>query len=198
MTIRDRFDQRYYDHFYGSARKAADRRSDERLIDFVCAYLEYLEQPVRSVVDIGCGLGIWRDGIARHFPKARYTGVEISEYLCEKYGWTHGSVIDFRAKRPFDLVICKDMLQYVPTEQCKLAITNLAKLSRGGALYLSVMTTEDWRHNCDRAHTDSAVYKRSASWYRRILRSRFTNVGGGVFLSARSAAMPWELETLRR
>lgn len=194
MTKRQQFDKPYYDHFYGSAvHRARDRRADLQLGDFVCAYLKYLEQPVRSVVDIGCGFGFWRDVIARHFPKARYTGVEISEYLCEEHGWLHASVIDFRAPRPFDLVICKDTLQYLARKDAEAAIRNLTRLCRG-ALYLHVLTREDWEENCDQARTDGDVYKRRGEWYRKRLRQRFTNVGGGLFLSRRSPAIPWELE----
>ena len=196
MTKRSHFDKPYYDHFYGrSLHLASDRRSDDLLGDFVCAYLKYLEQPVRSVVDIGCGFGGWKPVIAKHFPKARYTGVEISEYLCEKYRWKHGSVVNFRSPKPFDLVICKDTLQYLPPKDAEAAINNLARLCRG-ALYLSLLTKEDWEDNCDQARTDADVYKRSGDWYRKILRRRFTNVGGGLFLSSRSPAIPWALEKL--
>ncbi len=196
MSKRSVFDKAYYDHFYGAAlHKPSDTRDEAQLVDFVCAYLKYMKQPVRRVVDLGCGFGVWRDEIARHFPAAQYTGVEISEYLCGRYGWKHGSVVDFTARHPFDLVICKDTLQYLPRKECEAAIDNLARLCRG-ALYLGVMTTEDWDEVCDQARTDRHVYHRSASWYRRNLRRSFTNIGGGVFLSERSPALPWTLETL--
>src|SRR5690606_26770691 len=108
------FDAGYYDRFYGKRRPRQEDREEMALLgDFVCAYLRYLGQPVRSVLDIGCGLGLWREVIARQFPQARYQGVELSSYLCRTYGWTQGSVVDFRARTPFDLVICKDALQYL-------------------------------------------------------------------------------------
>jgi hypothetical protein len=65
MPIRKTFDRAYYSRFYGdAAARRAYRREEERLGDFVCAYLEYLGQPVRNVVDIGCGLGQWRGIVA--------------------------------------------------------------------------------------------------------------------------------------
>lgn len=196
MAARTRFDKRYYDRFYGPAHaQAAYRRDEVRLGDFVCAYLKYLEQPVRRVVDIGCGFGQWRNIVARHFPQARYTGVEHSDYLCECYGWTRGSAVDFRARTPFDLVICKDTVQYLSAGAFKAAAGNLAELCRG-ALYLSVLTREDWERNCDRRRTDADVYLRSAAWYRRVLGRYFVNLGGGLFLGERSPAIPWVLETL--
>jgi SAM-dependent methyltransferase len=196
MAKRARFDRRYYDRFYGGPReRAAYRREEQRLGDFVCAYLRYLGQPVRRVIDIGCGLGQWREIVAKHFPWASYTGVEHSEYLCDELGWVRGSAVDFAAERPFDLVICKDTLQYLPSKAFRAAVSNLSTLCRG-ALYASILTTEDWRDVCDRRRTDDRVYLRSASWYRRILEPRFVNVGGGVFLSRESEAVPWELEKI--
>jgi SAM-dependent methyltransferase len=191
------FDKPYYDRFYGrSRRRIASQREEAAHCDFVCAYLKYLRQPVRNVADVGCGFGPWRELIARHFPKARYTGVEVSDYLCEKFGWVHASAIDFAARVPFDLVVCNDALQYLPDAAASAAIDNLASLTRG-VLYFNLLTLEDWQANCDRDRTDSAVYIRPADWYRKRLRDHFTNLGGGLFLSPRAPAIPWELETLR-
>jgi hypothetical protein len=61
-----------------------------------------------------------------------------------------------------------------------------------------VLTREDWDERCDRRRTDSAVHLRTADWYRRRFERHFVNTGGGLFLSSRSPAVPWELETLRR
>jgi SAM-dependent methyltransferase len=194
--IRTRFDRQYYERFYGSSsERAAYRRDEGRLGAFVASYLKYLGQPVKNVIDIGCGLGQWKGIISKHFPKAHYTGVERSEYLCDKYGWANGSAVDFHAPDPFDLVICKDTLQYLSAKEFRSAAENLAELC-SGALYASVLTTEDWKSNCDRKMTDASVYLRTGNWYRKILGRYFTNLGGGIFLSRRSPVTAWELETL--
>jgi SAM-dependent methyltransferase len=196
MATRKRFDETYYQRFYGGAReRAAFRREEERLGEFVCAYLKYLGQPVRTVVDIGCGLGQWRAIIRKRFAKASYTGVELSEYLCAQHGFEQGSVVDFESDEPFDLVICKDTLQYLSAREFRVAAANLARLSKG-ALYVSILTTDDWKTICDRRRTDGRVFLRSGNWYRGILEQHFTNVGGGLFLSPLSEALPWELEKL--
>lgn len=194
--IRSSFDQAYYERFYGDARERRRYLADEaRLGDFLCAYLKYMQQPVRRVVDIGCGFGHWRRIIASHFPRASYTGVERSEHLCERYGWEPGSAVDFTSSRKFDFVICKDTLQYLSARQFGAAVRNLASLSHG-ALYLSILTQEDWDENCDRARTDRRVHLRSGEWYRRRLAPHLINIGGGLFLSPDSPAIPWELEKL--
>ena len=43
------------------------------------------------MLDVGCGIGLWQGLIARHFPDATYQGVELSAYLCERFGWERGS-----------------------------------------------------------------------------------------------------------
>lgn len=191
-----RFDKAYYARFYGKGGGRRERRvAAQRLGDFVCTYLRYIGQPVRSVLDLGCGLGLWREAIAAHYPKARYRGVEFSRYLCEKYGWQHGSVVDFSAGTPADLVICQDTLQYLPKAEAGAAIDNLARLSRG-VLYVSALTRQDWKENCDRDKTDPAVYKRSGDWYRKRLERAFFNIGGGLFLKRDTSIVTWELERL--
>lgn len=196
MARRYEFDKSYYERFYNYPRiRASDKKDVAVLGDFVCAYLRYLGQPVRRVLDIGCAVGLWRDVIARHFPKAQYIGVENSEFLCEEYGWVRGSVVDFEARAPFDLVICMDVLQYLSNADAAAAIGNLAHLCRG-AMYFNLLTKEDWEQSCDQERTNGEVYLRSSKWYQRRLRRRFILAGGGLFISPRSPAVLWELEKL--
>ena len=195
-VVSDRFDRAYYERFYDFPRtRASDREETSILGDFVCAYLRYLGQPVRRVLDMGCGYGLWQEVIARHYPRASYTGVEASAFLCAEFGWLHGSAVHFRSRGAFDLVICKDVLQYLPNAAAKDAIDNLATLCRG-ALYFNLLTREDWDENCDQDQTNGEVYLRSHNWYLRRLRSHFVRVGGGLFVSRESPCVLWELEKL--
>jgi SAM-dependent methyltransferase len=196
LTKRYEFDRAYYERFFGYPRIPASEAKEIAVLgDFVCAYLRYLGQPVRRVLDLGCGFGFWKATIARHFPRASYLGVETSEFLCKQHGWVRGSVVDFRARGGFDLVICKDVLQYLPHAAASAAIENLANLCRG-ALYFNLLTREDWEENCDQEATNDEVYLRSGDWYRRRLRPHFVQAGGGVFVSRRSQLVLWEFEKL--
>jgi SAM-dependent methyltransferase len=196
VTPRDEssFDKAYYDRFYRDrATRVTTPARARALADFVCAYLRHLGVPVRDVLDLGCGLGAWRGAVERHHPRAKYTGVEVSAYLCRRYGWTPGSVVDYAPARPADLVICQGVLQYLPDPDARRAVENLGRATRGG-LYLEVLTREDWARNCDRSTTDGDVNLRPAAWYRRLLRPRFVNCGGGVFLHRSSPMVLFELE----
>lgn len=190
------FDQNYYDRFYRDPQtRVASQEATDRLADFVCAYLTHIDLHVDRVLDLGCGLGFWQNAIGRHFPVAEYTGVEISRYLCEEMGWLHGSVVDFRSRKKFDLVVCQGVLQYLTDSECRDALENLGRLCRG-ALYLEALTTQDWEVNCDQSVTDGAVHLRTGAWYRKRLAPHFRNAGGGVFLSHRADASLFELESL--
>lgn len=195
MTPRSTFDRAYYErHYRDQLTRVGGPAAMRRLGDFVASYLRYLEQPVASVLDFGCGLGHWRRVARRHFPRARYVGIEVSDYLCATYGWAHGSVVDWVAPAPADLVICHGVLQYLDAGAARRAIGNLARNCRG-ALFLEALTREDWEHNCDQDRTDGNVFLRPAAWYRRALGPHFRAVGGGLFLRPDSPAVLFELET---
>jgi SAM-dependent methyltransferase len=159
----------------------------------IAAVLRHTQIPVRSILDAGCGIGLLRKPFAKLIPRARYTGLENSDYLCSRYDWTKGSVADFAPPRPFDLVVCYDVLQYLDDKQAARAIRNMSSLSRA-AIYVSALTVEDWRENCDRSLTDRAVHLRPGLWYRRRLQRAFRYVGFGVWLRKDVTAILWDLE----
>ena len=193
-AIRQVFDEAYYERFYRSARTRAETPEDAlRRAAFITSYLAHIGLPVARVLDIGCGLGRTLAGVQTAYPMAHCTGVEVSDYLCEEYGWVKGSVLDFRAKEPFDLVICNDVIQYLEHADAQVAIDNLATLCQG-ALYFGALTREDWEESCDRARTDDEVCLRSTRWYRRQLRRDFVPIGGGLFLRRPEAVTLWSLE----
>lgn len=188
------FDAAYYARFYEDPDTRVTTAEDIAVLArFVTSYLAHLQLPVRRVLDVGCGLGYWRAPLAEAYPGARYQGVEYSQYLCDRMGWTQGSITDYRARTPFDLVVCQGVLQYLDDADAARAIENLAKLCRG-ALYLEALTREDWQHNCDRGRTDPALKLRLTSWYRRALDKHFIPCGGGVFIRNTADVTLYELE----
>jgi predicted TPR repeat methyltransferase len=192
------FDEAYYQRFYFNKKTSVvDPEHVERLGTFVCSYLQYLRVPVRRVLDVGCGIGLWREVVAKHFPHASYHGVEYSEYLCGRFGWERGSVLDYRAKPPkdkFDLVICQGVLPYLSAVDAKIAMRNLGQLSQG-ALYVEAITREDWEQDIvDETITDPRMFQHPAKLYRTGLAEGFTELGGGVWLSRRAELPVFALE----
>ena len=190
----DRFDAGFYRRFYLDPRTRVVTRAEmARRADLIAAFVRHAQYPVRRILDVGCGLGLMRTALLRHFPRASYTGLEASAYLCERFGWAHGSAATFASRRPFDLVVCYDVLQYLAPREAAAALRNLGQLCRG-VLHFGVLSTEDWELYCDRSITDRNVHVRPGAWYRRRLAPTFINAGSGMFVRRGAPIHLWELD----
>ena len=193
VTISD-FGADYFRKFYlNPATRVVTAGEMSNRAALIAAILRQAQIPVVSILDAGCGIGLLRKPFAKLLPRAKYAGLENSDYLCARFDWTKGSVVDFRPRRPFDLVVCYDVLQYLNDREAARAIVNMGRLSQA-ALYVSALTLEDWRENCDRSLTDRDVHLRSGQWYRRRLRRSFRYLGFGVWLRKNVTAILWDLE----
>jgi len=191
------FGAAYFKKFYLNATTRVVTPAEMRVrARTIAAVLAQASVPVRTILDAGCGIGLLREPFAAVLPRARYTGLEASDYLCGRYGWIKGSVVDYAPRKPSDLVVCYDVLQYLDAAAAARALANLSRLTRA-ALYVSALTSEDWRDNCDRTRTDRAVHLRPGDWYRRRLRRNFRHLGLGVWLRKDVTALLWDMERSR-
>lgn len=189
-----KFDQDYYQRYYGNAEtRAVSAEKQTRQIHFVASYLRYLDIRISSGIDVGCGVGQMLAACEREFPNATWQGIEFSAYLCDKHGWIQGSVVDTEIE-PADFIICSDVLGYLGKRDCKKAIKNLARMTNQ-ALYLSVLTSDDL-DICDQDITDMSQKLRPASWYKEHLNKLFVSIGGGVFLKKPLTAAVWKMEQI--
>jgi 2-polyprenyl-3-methyl-5-hydroxy-6-metoxy-1,4-benzoquinol methylase len=193
----ERFDAAYFRRFYGARGRVHGPREIGQLARGITGLAAWLGQPIESVLDVGAGVGLWRDWFARHRPKVRYRSTDLSAYACRVYGHERRDIATFRAREQFDLIICHGVLQYLPDNAAARAIENIAAMSRG-VVYLEVITRGDLRAVCDLEATDSAVHRRTAGWYRARLRPHFQQVGAGLFASRRSGLCFYELEAAGR
>ncbi len=189
------FDRDYYQRYYYDARTAVASRAEMRArARLIAAFVAHLGLPVRRILEAGCGTGMLRAELVRLLPRAHYTALEASEYLCRRYGWQHGHIETFRARQPFDLVVCYDVLQYLEHADAVRAFASLGRLTRG-VLYFSALTRGDLERNADRERTDADVHLRSVRWYRTHLRRRFREAGLGFWLRRGLPLTLWELES---
>jgi len=147
------------------------------------------------ILDAGCGTGLLKSWLKRYLPRSSYTGIEASEYLCQRFGWQHAQIETYKPAAPFDVVVCYDVMQYLDSNTAARALANFGKLCRG-VLYFTALTKVDWQLNCDQSRTDSNVYLRSAQWYRSKLRPHFREAGCGFWLRRGSPFTVWDLESL--
>ena len=190
------FDYAYYKRYYFDPNTAVtNKREMQARARLIAAYALHTGLPTRRILDAGCGTGLLKPWLKRYLPRATYTGIEASEYLCERYGWQHANIETYKPPAPFDVVVCYDVMQYLDSGRADRAIANFGKLCRG-VLYFTALTRLDWELNCDRSRTDSNVHLRSAQWYRSRLRKSFREAGCGFWLRRGAPFTVWDLESL--
>src|SRR3546814_503957 len=115
-----------------------------RKVALAVATAEYhLERPLRTVLDIGCGEGAWRAPLLKLRPGAQYLGFDSSEYAITRYG-RHRNLhfarfADFAQLRPcapVDLLVCSDVLHYLPAREIDRGLPGLAEPG-GGVAFLA-------------------------------------------------------------
>ena len=141
---RDYFDRWYRDGGIGGRQRLA------RKVALAVATAEYmLERPLRTVLDVGCGEGVWRTPLLKLRPRASYLGFDSSEYAIARYGRARnlrfarfGDFAQLRPCPPVDLLVCSDVLHYVPTRELDRGLPGLAELC-GGVAFLELFTSAD-------------------------------------------------------
>ncbi len=191
-----RFDEAYYRRFYGAASTRV--YGPEQVAHLGAALVEMIawyHGQLRSVLEVGAGVGLLRDWFAVAHPGIRYLSTDSSPYAAVKYRHVQRDIAVWRGRRKFDLVVCQAVLPYLPDRAVSRAISNLAAMTRG-FLYLEAITCRDYDTACDRRKTDPEMLLRPATFYRRRLAPHFLSLGGGLYYLRRGPLVFWELETL--
>ena len=184
------YDQAYFERWYrdpalkdqaigGTARLA-------RKVAMAVATAEYhLERPIRTVLDIGCGEGVWRSPLMKLRPRISYLGFDSSQYAIERFGPRRnlhyarfGDFEHLRPCAPVDLLICSDVMHYLDTRELDRGLPALAELCHGVA-FLETFTREDGIDG------DTHGFKRRpAKFYRQRLEALgLTPLGSHLWLS---------------
>jgi SAM-dependent methyltransferase len=196
MLPKSHFNAAYYKRYYESAATAVvGAQLQQNEVRFVIAFCRYIELEVKRFADVGAGTGWW----AREFAKQYGTSPVIETFdasldACEIYGHKNVSIQQL-AGAASDLVVCRDVLRYVPETLIDRAIARLAKKCRG-VMYLHVITSDD---EIDEDASDMAGVFRTTAFYRRRLKEAgFRDCGMGLFVSARLKKFaPFALEASR-
>ena len=181
-AVAKEYDRSYFDRWYRDPRRriatSADVSRKARLVIGIAEAL--LQRPVRSALDVGCGEGAWRQALRSLRPGIKYVGVDSSAYVVSRYGksrgiryGTFGSLAMADLQGRFDLIICCDVLQYVPTSELARGLDAVAGLLEGVA-FLEAYTSAD-----EVVGDRRGWFNRSASTYRRAF-GRAGMVGVGM------------------
>lgn len=194
-----RYDQAYFDRWYRDRHHRVLTPTElNRKVRLVLAIAEFhLGHPVRSVLDIGCGEGSWRAPLLRERPNLDYLGLDGSEYAVARFGRSRnlrllrfGQLAEQRFEHSVDLLLCVDVMHYLPTAELRRGLSGLAELCHGVA-YLEVMSAED-----EFVGDTDGYLARPARWYRRAFADAgFIGCGNHCYLSPglRQQAMALEI-----
>lgn len=191
------YDREYFEHWYRH-NGIGDRRRLARKVALAVSTAEYhLGRPLRHVLDIGCGEGVWRKPLLALRPKATYLGFDSSAYAVSRYGTRRNlhpaRFADFARLRPCppaDLVVCSDVLHYLPAREIDRGLPGLADLCAGVA-FLETFTRED-----ETDGDDVGFFARPASFYRKRFEALgLRPLGSHCWLSPALAEHATALET---
>lgn len=176
-----RFDEAYYQRYYEDPKTRVIEPDDHAaLCEFVFAFARYNHVEIKSVLDVGAGVGHWRKWLEKHHATVKYLGTEVSGAMCKKHGLLQKDIARWRDRKKHDLIVCQGVLQYLPDPDVAPAVANIAAMSKG-LLYLEITTRQDLRENCDLERTDQDIFIRNGSYYRGILAKHFVNIGAGLW-----------------
>ena len=144
------YDREYYRRWYRDPdTRIATRDGLARKVRLAVAAAEFmLARPIESVLDIGCGEGAWRAPLLKLRPTAKYLGIETSDYVLARYGesrnirrGTFGKLGSLKLPT-FDLIVCADVVQYIPDADLRRGLREIRRLARG-VVYIETFAAED-------------------------------------------------------
>jgi predicted TPR repeat methyltransferase len=162
------YDRAYFDKWYRHPDHAVGSPAElRRKVTMAVAQAEYyLGRTVRSVLDVGCGEGVWRAPLRSLRPGIHYQGLDASEYAVARYGRSRniglarfGQLEYLRFDHRFDLIVCTDVLHYLKPAEIRAGLTGISDMLEGVA-FLEVFTSKDGVDG-----DMEGFHSRAPSWY---------------------------------
>lgn len=180
------YDRRYFDRWYRTDAASGRRVWLTRKVAMAVATAEYhLGRPLQSVLDVGCGEGAWRAPLLKLRPSLHYLGLDSSAYAVARHGRSRNlHRVDFsdlaqlRFERSFDLLVCSDVMHYLPTRTLDRGLSGFAELCHGVA-FLEVFC----RGDAVEGDTDGYIGRTPAFYRQRFADAGFVPCGSHLYLS---------------
>src|SRR4051812_20251613 len=145
-----RFDEAYYHRFYENPKtRIYGAKEHAHLAQYVFSFARWNDIALGSVLDIGAGVGLWKNWIAKNAKEVEYTGIEVSQVMCKKHGYPPRDIARGGAGRKYDVFFCQGVLQYLSDPDVPPAVANIAAMA-GGLVYFEVLTRGDLRDRVDK------------------------------------------------
>src|SRR5260221_5398285 len=145
--VAKQYDETYFDKWYRGRARVHAACELQRKVALAVASADYLRsRQVRTVLDVGCGEGAWQTELRALRPRLSYLGLDPSDYAVARFGRERNirraafaELESLHLTRKFDLVVCSDVLHYVPDAEIRRGVTELVRLTTGIA-YLERLT----------------------------------------------------------
>ena len=131
-------------------------------------------------------------------PRLDYRGVDSSEYAVARYGRRRnialagfGQLDQLRFGAPADLLVCSDVIHYVPTAELRRGLSGFAELCDGVAFLELYARGDDIRGD-----TEGFLSRPAASYRRWFREAGFVACGSHAYLSPNLHANAVALEIL--
>ncbi|MFN8589645.1 MAG: class I SAM-dependent methyltransferase [Candidatus Eisenbacteria bacterium] len=165
------YDREYFERWYRRSDVGVGQREfvTRKVLLAVAAAEFVLGRRIASVLDVGCGEGLWRAPLRRLRPGVAYAGFDSSEYAIARFGRTRNlkraglaDMASQRLAKAYDLVVCADVMHYVSEPEVRAGLKVIAKKTRGAA-FVEAFT------NADAIDGDHDHFQdRSPARYRRL------------------------------
>jgi SAM-dependent methyltransferase len=191
------YDREYFDRWYRHRTTRVNTHAEvRRKVQVAVASAEYfIRRQIRTVLDVGCGEGAWLPHLQALRPRVQYLGLDSSEYAVRRFGKKRNIHQASFAELPsleldvYDLIVCSDVMHYVPDDDLRAGVRALADAADGVA-YFEVLTKED-----DITGDLDSFLRRPAAFYRGLFRDAgMTFVGPYTWLSPAFKGAIAELE----
>ena len=191
------YDRAYFDRWYRNRATRVNSHAEvRRKVQIAIASAEYfIRRQLRTVLDVGCGEGAWLPHLQAIRPRVQYVGLDSSEYVVKRFGKKRNIHLASFADLPsldlgvFDLIVCSDVMHYVPDAELRTGVKVLAGAADGVA-YFEVLTKED-----DIVGDLDSFIRRPAAFYRELFTDvGMTSVGPYLWLSPAFKGAVAELE----
>jgi len=142
-----KYDGEYYRRWYRDpCTRIGNAESTLRKAALALSAAEFfLGRRIETVLDVGCGDGLWLAAIETLRPRVRCVGVDPSEYVVRRLGRRHdirlgtmGELAALKFRKPFDLIVCADVIQYVGNEDLRRGLSEMRRLARHGTITVEI------------------------------------------------------------
>ena len=126
----------------------------------------------KSVLDIGCGFGLFGHAIKNIDPKIKYTGIERSKYVADRWqeptmDLIHDDIKNVIIDKKHDLVLFLDLLEHLEYKDIDFVLQNTCKV--GENFIFSIPFIGDPNLEADETH----IIKEDKEWWIKKLSKYF-------------------------